>query len=90
MRGDNTPHSVYLERLAVENDAVAVRHKGDARDASASRQCRAADFEEFPTIFAIEEILTKRAKATRGFSREFAGSRIFLQICEGPAWRGGY
>ena len=28
MRGDNIPHSVYLDRLAIENDAIPVRHEG--------------------------------------------------------------
>ena len=30
MRGDNIPHSIYLNRLAIENDTIAVRHEGDA------------------------------------------------------------
>jgi hypothetical protein len=40
MRGDNIPYSVYLERLVIENDALAVRYRGDAGGESASGRCR--------------------------------------------------
>jgi hypothetical protein len=30
MRGDNIPHSIYLDRLAIENDAIPVQHEGEA------------------------------------------------------------